>query len=66
MIDIEGIKEHKEKFGSPPIILGMFWHDQQQVVENIEKAIEDNKPYNEYDLLTKEEQKAFDEGQLLF
>ena len=30
------------------------------------KAIETNTPYNEYELLSKEEQKAFDNGELLF
>ena len=39
---------------------------QQVDIPDIEKAIEDNKPYNEYELLSKEEQKAFDKGQLLF
>ena len=60
------IKKHKEKFEVEPYIIGMFWSDQETVIDNILKAIEDGKPYNEYELLTKEEQQAFDDGDLLF
>ena len=60
------IKEHKEKFNKEPYIIGMYWNNPEQVVVNIIEAIETNKPYNEYDLLSKEEQKAFDDGTLLF
>lgn len=60
------IKEHIDKFKKEPYIIGMFWNNQEQLILNIEKAIEDNKPYNEYDLLSDEEKKAFDNGELLF
>ncbi len=60
------IKEHKRKFNKEPYIIGMFWNNQEQLIENIKKAIETNRPYNEYELLSKEEQKAFDKGDLLF
>lgn len=60
------IKEHIKKFNKEPNIIGMFWNNQEQLIENIIRAIEDNKPYDEYELLTKEEQKAFDDGSLLF
>lgn len=60
------IKEHKKKFNKEPNIIGMFWNSPEQLIDNILKSIEDNKPYNEYELLTKEEQKAFDNGDLLF
>ena len=60
------VKQHKEEFGVEPYIIGMFWSDQETVVDNILKAIEDGKPYNEYEMLTKEEQEAFDRGELLF
>ena len=60
------IKKHIDKFSKKPIIKGIFWNNQEQLIQNIEKAIYDNKPYNEYELLSKEEQKAFDNGELLF
>ena len=60
------IKKHKEKFGVEPYMIGMFWSQPEIEYQNIKKAIEDNKPYNEYELLTKEEQEAFDKGELLF
>jgi hypothetical protein len=60
------INEHIKAFNKEPYIIGMFWNNQEQLVLNIEKAIETNKPYNEYELLSKEEQKAFDNGELLF
>lgn len=53
-------------FGKEPNIIGMFWEDPDLIAENIIKAIEENKPYDEYELLTDEEKKAFDEGNLLF
>jgi len=58
--------EHKAKFGVEPNIIGMYWNDPAELMENILEAIETNKPYDEYKLLTKEEQKAFDKGELLF
>ena len=54
------------KFGVKPNIIGMFWNKPIKILDNIVKAIEDNKPYNEYNLLTKEEQTAYDKGELLF
>lgn len=60
------IKKHKALFNEEPYIIGMFWNNQEQLVLNLEKAIKDNKPYNEYELLSKEEQKAFNNGVLLF
>jgi len=59
-------KQHKEKFGVDPYVIGMFWNNPQLLEDNILKAIETNTPYNEYELLTKEEQEAFDKGELLF
>ena len=60
------INEYIEKFGEMPIIIGMFWSDQEKLKENIKQAIKNNKPYNEYDLLLEEEKKAFDNGELVF
>lgn len=55
-----------KKFNEEPNIIGMFWNNPEQLIDNIIKAIETNTPYNEYELLSKEEQKAFDDGELLF
>lgn len=60
------IIKHNEKFGADPYIIGMFWDDLEKLSLNIYNAIESNTPYNEYEMLTKEEQKAFDDGNLLF
>lgn len=60
------ISVYKEKFGTNPNIIGIFWDNPDTEIENIKKAIETNTPYNEYDLLSKEEQEAYDRGELLF
>lgn len=60
------INEHLKAFNKEPYVIGIFWNNQEQLIQNIEKAIKDNKPYNEYELLSNEEQKAFDDGELLF
>ena len=59
-------KEHLDKFGVEVKLLGLYRYDKNKLYDNIVKAIEENKPYNEYNLLTKEEQIAFNSGKLLF
>lgn len=59
-------KIHKERFGIEPNIIGMFWYDIELEEENIKKAIKENIPYDEYEMLSKEEKKAFNDGKLLF
>ena len=58
--------EHIKKFKVKPNIIGYFGNDITKLTENIINAIETNKPYNEYELLSDEEKKAFDKGELLF
>lgn len=60
------INKHIKAFNKEPYIIGMFWNNQEQLVSNIEKAIKDNNPYNEYELLSDKEKKAFDSGDLVF
>lgn len=60
------IKEHKEKFGVEPNIIGLNWDNPDAVVDGIADAIEEGKPYDEYKLLSKEEREAFDNGELVF
>ena len=59
-------KEHKDKFGVEPIIIGMFWNNKELLYDKIELAIESNIPYNEEKLLSKEELVAFKSGGLVF
>ena len=58
--------EHKEKFGVEPVLIGIQWEDQEELFDKIEEAIENGKPFNEYDELTDEEKEAYDAGDLLF
>ena len=60
------IEKHFNKFKIEPNIIGLYFENPKQTYDNILEAIKDNKPYNEYELLSKEEQKAFDNGELLF
>lgn len=59
-------KVHIDIFGVEPNIIGKFWQNQDLLIENIEKSIEEDTPYDEYELLTDEEKIAFDKGLLLF
>lgn len=60
------INKHKEQFNVEPNVIGMFWNDQEQLMNGIIEAIDSNKPYDEYLMLSKEEQEAFDKGDLIF
>lgn len=62
----EIINEHFKIFNKYPNIIGVFWSDRDILKQKINKAIKDNKPYNEYDLLSDEEKKAFNSGNLVF
>ena len=59
-------KQHKEKFGVLPIIIGLFLDEPLEVERGIKKAIKDNKSYNEYDLLSSNDKKAYDAKELVF
>jgi hypothetical protein len=59
-------KEHFDKFGVYPNIIGLFWNDQEAVMDGIEDAIEDGKPYDEYLMLDDEQKQLFDNGRILF
>ena len=59
-------KKHQEKFNKNPKIIGLFFDNPEITTDNIVKAIEENKPYNEYNLLTKEDEKLFRDGKLFF
>lgn len=57
---------HFEKFGVEPVIVGIHRNEPDEIVEGIFKAIETGEPYNELDLLTDEERKAYESGDLFF
>jgi len=59
-------KLHKEKFGKDPILIGLYFYDPEQTKKNIRNAIKTGKPYNEYELLTDDEKKYYDKGDLVF
>lgn len=60
------IEEHKRKLGVEPIIIGIYHKDPDKIADGIEDAIESGKPYNEYDLLTEDEKKKYDNEELIF
>lgn len=57
---------HKEKYGVEPNVIGLLWNDIDEQIELLIKAVEGDKPYDEYQMLSKEEQAAFDKGDLFF
>jgi len=57
---------HFNKFGEYPFVIGIFWSDAEQLKINIIEAIEINKPYNEYEMLSEEQKDDFDNGTLYF
>ena len=60
------LTKYIEKFGKEPNIIGMYWQDPEQLKENLLKAIKKDEPYDEYELLSKDEQRDYDAGNLLF
>lgn len=66
-IEREGVYlEYYKMFGKDPNIIGMFWRDIELLEKNIQKSIKDNKKYDEYEFLTKEEKELYDKGDLFF
>lgn len=59
-------RQHTDKFGVEPVVIGMFWNQPEKIRAGIAAAIKNNKPYNERDFLSKKELKDFDAGNLLF
>lgn len=53
-------------FGVEPKFIGMFWQDTEKEFNSLFDAIEKGIPYDEYKMLTKSEQEAFDKGELIF
>lgn len=59
-------EEHIKIFNKNPYIIGIYWNNVSLLTQNIAKAIKDNKPYDERNLLSKEELKAYEKGELVF
>ena len=57
---------HKERYGIEPNVIGLLWRNQDKQIELLIEAVEGDRPYDEYKMLTKEQQKAFDKGELFF
>ncbi len=67
IVERQGIYlEYFNKFGKDPETIGMFWNDLETVELNMRNAISNNVEYNEYNLLSDDMKKAFDNGDLLF
>lgn len=60
------IEEHEAVLGVKPVIIGLFWNDMEQLMNNIEEAIDNGTPYDETKLLTDEQRKAYEKGELDF
>jgi hypothetical protein len=60
------IIDYIDKFGEEPNVIGMFWNQPNILEDNILNAIKTGKKYNELDLLTDEELKLYNKGELLF
>ena len=59
-------KKHIEKYGVEPNVIGLLWNDLDRQIELLIKAVEGDEPYDEYQMLSKEEQDAFDKSELFF
>ncbi len=53
-------------FGKDPYVIGIFFNDLEQLENNIIEAIAKNKEYNEYEMLSNEDKKLYDNNQLFF
>jgi hypothetical protein len=60
------IIDYIDKFGEEPNVIGMFWNQPNILEDNIKNAIKTGKNYNELDLLTDEQLKLYNKGELLF
>ena len=59
-------EKHIEKFGVEPNVIGLLWNNLDKQIDLLIKAIEDDEPYDEYQMLSKEAQKAFDKNEIVF
>lgn len=62
---IDLYEEHKKQFGYYPIRIGLLGLNESDVLNDISIALDSNKPYNEENLLSKEDLKAYKGGELI-
>lgn len=60
------IDKHLKMFDKYPYIIGIYWNSKDALEDRIKQSIKDKKPYNEYDSLSADDKKAFNDGLLLF
>jgi len=59
-------KEHTSWFHKEPIIIGLWWSNMDRLIANIQDAIVREVPYNEYNQLSVEEKREYENGNLVF
>jgi len=57
---------HYEKFGVAPLVIGLFWDAPGMYIKHLRAAIENNRIYNELELLSEEELNDYRMGRLNF
>jgi hypothetical protein len=50
------IEEHIKKFGKEPVIVDLYLRDHETLINSIMDAIEQNKPYDELEQETEEQE----------
>jgi len=61
------IVRHIEKFGVAPKYIGANWDmDRDDIKKLIEESIEKGIPYDEYEMMSEEEKRQFDNGEFVF
>ena len=58
--------EHKKQFGVEPNVIGLLWNDIDRQIDLLIEAMKTGEPYDEYQMLSKEDQAVFDKGDLFF
>jgi hypothetical protein len=59
-------KKHIERFGVEPNVIGLLWSDIDKQIDLLIEAIKTGEPYDEYQMLSKSEQQAFDNNDIVF
>lgn len=58
--------EHKEEFGIDPVIIGLYWNNEEKLIDALDRAIEEGTPYDELSKLSPSEREAYESGELVF
>lgn len=60
------ILQHEDKLGVKPIIIGIFWNNQDELIKMLKKSIANKEKYDEFELLTPAQKREFLMGELFF